>query len=555
MNKPRTFPAKRQRPRRGIVLMIVLVVLLVLTFSAYTFTDLMRTHNVASDLTGRQVQSRLLAESGGEAVRLFLMQTPAAQTEVGGHYYNTLYFQARNVLPDTDLERVGNFSVLAPLVDEMGNLAAVRYGLEDESNRLNVNILPLADELVSEGGRTLLNALPGMTDDVADAILDWIDEDDESRPFGAERDYYEQLDPPYTCKNGPLDTVEELLLIRGVTPQLLFGKDTNRNGLLDAHEIGPQATATVMDPTAMAALTDESFDPLTEGSLDRGWAGYLTLYSQELNASESGEQRIFLNTDDLQALHEDLNAVFGIEVANFVLAYRQADGDYSGPDEGVQANTITVDKLAPATRTISQVLDLVDARVEFPSPDGTEVLVLNSPFPLLGMGAYIDQMMDNMSISEGRTIPGRLNINQAPRSLLAGIPGITDEIVEGILSNRVQDPDANGLTPQKHETWLMTALVVDIEKMKMLQPFVCAGGDVYRAQVIGYFEGGAASSRVEIVIDRTNPTPRIVFWRDLSHLGRGYPLDVLGYTYREDGLGGGAGAGSMGAPVMAPITP
>ena len=49
--------------------------------------------------------------------------------------------------------------------------------------------------------------------------------------------------------------------------------------------------------------------------------------------------------------------------------------------------------------------------------------------------------------------------------------GLADEIVEGILSNRVQDPDANGLTPQKHETWLMTALVVDIEKMKMLKTF------------------------------------------------------------------------------------
>ena len=49
MNKPRTLSRKRQRPRRGIVLMIVLIVLLVLTFSAYTFTDLMRTHNVASD--------------------------------------------------------------------------------------------------------------------------------------------------------------------------------------------------------------------------------------------------------------------------------------------------------------------------------------------------------------------------------------------------------------------------------------------------------------------------------------------------------------------------
>ncbi|MFP6753122.1 MAG: type II secretion system protein GspK, partial [Pirellulaceae bacterium] len=138
MNKPRTLSRNSQRSRRGIVLMIVLIVLLVLTFSAYTFTDLMRTHNVASDLTGQQVQARLLAESGVEAVRLFLMQTPATQSEVGGHYYNTLYFQARNVIPDVDLERVGNFTVLAPLVDEMGNLAAVRYGLEDESNRLNV---------------------------------------------------------------------------------------------------------------------------------------------------------------------------------------------------------------------------------------------------------------------------------------------------------------------------------------------------------------------------------------------------------------------------------
>ena len=58
-----------------------------------------------------------------------------------------------------------------------------------------------------------LMAMPGMTDDVADAILDWIDEDDEPREYGAEWDYYAQLQPPYKPKNGPLDTVEELLLV------------------------------------------------------------------------------------------------------------------------------------------------------------------------------------------------------------------------------------------------------------------------------------------------------------------------------------------------------
>ena len=539
-----TDRARRKRP--GFVLIILLVVLVVLTLGAYTFTELMQTHRVATELSGRQVQARLLVDSGVDAVRLFLMHSPEQQAELGGHFYNEYEFKARNVIPDLDMAMNGNYTVLAPLIDDMGNLAAVRYGLEDESSRLNLNILIMADQLVSDGGRTLLMALPGMNDDIADAILDWMDEDDESRPYGAERDYYERLDPPYTTKNGPLDTVEELLLIRGVTPQLLFGKDTNRNGMVDAHEIGPQSTANAMDPLAMASLTDETYDPLTEGSLDRGWSGYLTLYSQELNANEAGEQRIYLNGDDLQLLHEDLEATFGTEVANFVIAYRQADGNYSGDEDGVQANVIEVDLLTEATRTIGQVLDLVDARLEFPSPDGDGMIVLNSPFPLLGLGAYVDAMMDNMSINDSPTIPGRLNINQAPRSLLMGIPGISEEIVEGILSNRVQDPGGMGLTPQKHETWLMTALVVtSIDEMKALQPFICAGGDVYRAQIVGYFEGGSASSRVEIVVDRTTPTTRVVFWRDLSHLGRGYPLSVLGYTY-TDGAPGALG----GSPMM-----
>ena len=57
-------------------------------------------------------------------------------------------------------------------------------------------------------------------------------------------EYYSSLNPPYVPRNGPLQTVEELLLVRGVTPQLLFGLDTNRNGLIDTHEMST-ATGTV----------------------------------------------------------------------------------------------------------------------------------------------------------------------------------------------------------------------------------------------------------------------------------------------------------------------
>ena len=73
-------------------------------------------------------------------------------------------------------------------------------------------------------------------DTVIDSILDWRDTDREHRLNGAEEDYYRGLDPPYSCKDGNLDVLEELLLVRGVTPELFFGKkerDRTTPGLRD----------------------------------------------------------------------------------------------------------------------------------------------------------------------------------------------------------------------------------------------------------------------------------------------------------------------------------
>ena len=61
-------------------------------------------------------------------------------------------------------------------------------------------------------------------DVVVDSILDWRDTDDLYRINGAENDYYQSLKEPYNTKNGNFDSVEELLLVRGVTPDLFYGK-------------------------------------------------------------------------------------------------------------------------------------------------------------------------------------------------------------------------------------------------------------------------------------------------------------------------------------------
>ena len=73
---------------------------------------------------------------------------------------------------------------------------------------------------------------------VADAILDWIDPDDAPRPFGAEADYYQGLAVPYAPRNGVPQCLEELLLVRGVTRDLLFGADANFN-----HRSTPRSAA------------------------------------------------------------------------------------------------------------------------------------------------------------------------------------------------------------------------------------------------------------------------------------------------------------------------
>lgn len=51
--------------------------------------------------------------------------------------------------------------------------------------------------------------------ELLDAWQDWIDNDELKRLNGAEKEYYQELDPPYEPRNAMVETTEELLLIRG----------------------------------------------------------------------------------------------------------------------------------------------------------------------------------------------------------------------------------------------------------------------------------------------------------------------------------------------------
>jgi type II secretory pathway component PulK len=495
--------------RRGLVLIIVLIVIVFLSLGAYTFSDLMITHHKAAQLAGRQLQTRYLVDSGVDYVKLFLAKTEEERIDAGGVFDNPDAFRCRTVIVDDDPNRRGSFAVISPNLDSDGNLTGTRHGLEDESTRLNLNVLPTIEQTIPGAGATLLMALPGMTEDVADAILDWLDSDDEERELGAETGYYSGLSPSYAAKNGPLETVEELLLVRGVTPELLFGSDVNRNGMIDEHEAG------------------------SDGPGALGWSAYLTLYSMENNLRPDGQPRINLNESDLTALSEQLAEVFPAEWVTFILAYRLF-GPYTGMDEGEQGLTGTFDLMQQPRGTFTTVLDLVGAKVQATFTGENEQVIIASPIAedLASMAIGFPLLMDNVTVNPATTIPGRININQASASVLSGIPGINEEIVSTILSSR--EYDSGGDRPNhNHETWLLVEGIVTLAEMKQLMPFVTGSGDVYRAQVVGYFQGGEASSRAEAVFDATTTTPRLLFWRDISHLGRGYAVETLGVDFSE----------------------
>ena len=524
--------SKTTAKRQGSILMVVLIVVMVVSLGAYSFSAMMLAHHETALLSSNNQQTRWLVDSGIDTIRVHLSLTETERVESGGNYDNPMLFQAVNIIADPDPTAAGNFTIVSPAINSDGYTAGIRYGLENESARLNLNALILADTYAENGGRTMLMALPGMTEYVADAIMDWIDEDDDTREYGAEYDYYQGLSSPYTPTNGPFNTVEELLLVQGVSPQLLFGADVNRNGMVDTHE--QAALSAVQQIADLTASAESAADSMVSGSLERGWSSYLTLYSQENNLNINGEPRINFNDEDLTKLHQDLSAVFSVDVANFVILYRQGLPT-AGSSDGIPipAAAYQVDLTIPAEQEINQILELIGISLEGePAEAGEDPIIIQSPWPLETFGIYIDNLMDNASTNANATIPGRLNINAAPRTLLQGVPGLNSEAIDRIVQERFTDPTQDTSNYTRHETWLVKNLIVTLEQMKLLQPFITGNGDVYRAQIIGYYEGGKASSRAEVVIDSTTVTPRIRLWRDLSHLGRGYPLEVLGYQYR-----------------------
>ena len=103
--------------------------------------------------------------------------------------------------------------------------------IEDEAGKIPLNKLVNGTEY-NPAIKEILIRLLGQPEfglderkaaEIVDAIKDWIDTDEEVTGYGAESSYYASLDPPYEAKNAPLDCIEELLMVKGVTKEIFYG--------------------------------------------------------------------------------------------------------------------------------------------------------------------------------------------------------------------------------------------------------------------------------------------------------------------------------------------
>ena len=519
--RPMTGPA-----RPGYVLFAVLIVVVVLSLAAYRYAESMSTELQVSVRTSETSETKAYAASGVHYAIGMLSDRDTLDTALSGNPYDNQDLFGGIAVGDTAGKRGGGrFSLinLADAGDESSERYPLRYGAMDECAKLNVNSLILQDP-TGEVLYAALLKLPSMTEAIADAIVDWLDADETQRPSGAEAGVYQGLTPAYACKNGPISSLEELLLVSGVTPQLLFGNDRNRNGVLDAGE-------------------DDGAE------FNRGWCEYLTCYGREINVDSEGLTRVDLNLPDLATLSEQLTPILGQELSDYIVYTRStnkavAAAPLSGTQVAAPASSLRslvqgiVDAKGQGLRKLSSTMTLFNTQIPLtvpPSPPGAPP----NPIPVIACplndAALLKQilpvLLDKTSAVTSATantyeLSPRINVNTAPRDVLLALPGLAEADVDSMISTR------STLTPNDATTlsgaWIVTQANLPADKFKNIEKYISGRTFTYRIHSVGYFgKAGGPVSRVEAVIDVALGQPRILYYRDLTDLGRGFADDKL----------------------------
>ena len=444
---------KHRSRRVGAALIMVLWAIAILSLVAGGLSFAIRQDLAIANIERDRMVAHWLARAGVERTIAAIMDdVDSTDTTIESWYDNP-----------SDMEDVkltgGTFSVAHGSDDDV---PMVLYGAEDEGGKLNINVAT----------REQLLKLPDMTEPIAGAIIDWRDKDEEANEDGVERGYYGSLNHPYDIRNEAFRTVRELLLVRGVTPDLFYGEDHNANGLLDADENDGDATG----PPDNA-----------DGRLDRGWIAYVTVYSFAKNVNGWGQQRLNL----AKASEPQLMLRLHLEswAAKSIIKARE------NKKEGHLVDLLDV-KRDPSIRRGATEDDY------YPRSDGEK----DQP-----VTKYIfQQIVDDLTLKDDEILYGQINLNTASRVVLGALPGVTEELAEAIAQRR----DALGQFSSIGQLLDVNGLTKEV--FGQLEDSVTVRSSVFRMRSEGQSASGLAKATIECVMDRADEAPRILYWLESS---------------------------------------
>ena len=208
--------------QKGMALLLTLLVTIILAVVVLEFNYLIRVHATLSGHLVDNLKAEAAARAGVEMANAVVLNDIQADSDEG-------------LISDS----IDEDWAIEITIDTQSTTAEAM--VSDEMAKFNLNRL-LSTDAKNPGVETVNKTMEGnvkrlfesldLDPSLVHCIIDWIDENDDEEPFGAENLYYESLDPPIKCKNGPLDSMEELLFVKDFNENILYG-DNGDPGLIE----------------------------------------------------------------------------------------------------------------------------------------------------------------------------------------------------------------------------------------------------------------------------------------------------------------------------------
>ena len=214
--------SRRLQNNSGIILFIVLWALVILTALALSLGRGTNIELTLAKYSMAKLKAKYLAWAG---LVYAIHQISLDSENENSSKQDTLYYCAIPMDAPASAESLfkqrplgdGYFEVAFPQYDTPEDQSSFRFGLADEERKININALSTANAGIFSSLIVVLGFDEESAKTIAFSAVDWVDQDDNlsQQSYGAEADEYTALG--YHCKNLPFDSLEELLLVKGMT--------------------------------------------------------------------------------------------------------------------------------------------------------------------------------------------------------------------------------------------------------------------------------------------------------------------------------------------------